>query len=163
MQEVLHAPDSALGGWWWGCGPWGELFGDGAEVRPAACAGFCGCFCGYGAVVGDFGWGEEVGDYDEAVALEGVEVGCGHGGDGDLEGLKIKVMSLSFKLKFRLKLKMKLKLKLSLEGLIWRSGCLSIDCGVLDATYYSDFAMFQYFFFFRFYPTFINATVDPQS
>lgn len=52
------------------------MFGDGAEVWPAAGAGF-GCDFGCnGAVVGYFGWGEEVADYDEAVALEGVEVGC---------------------------------------------------------------------------------------
>lgn len=76
---MLDTPDSTLGGWGWGGGPWGELFGDGAEVRPASGAGFGGGFCGDGAVVGDFGGGEEVADDDEAVALEGVKVGCcGH-------------------------------------------------------------------------------------
>lgn len=43
---------------------------------PAAGSGF-GCDFGRdGAVVGYFGWGEEVADDDEAVALKRVEVGC---------------------------------------------------------------------------------------
>lgn len=47
-------------------------------MRPAAGAGF-GCdFCGGVAVESNFGGGEEVGDDDEAVALQGVEVWCGH-------------------------------------------------------------------------------------
>ena len=75
VEEVLDAPDAAFGGRGRGGWPWGKLFGDGAEVWPAAGAGFCGCRCGDGAVVLDFGGGEEVADDDEAVALEGVEVG----------------------------------------------------------------------------------------
>lgn len=48
-------------------------------MGPGAGAGFGGCVCGDGAVVGDFRRGEEIADDDEAVALEGVEVwSCGH-------------------------------------------------------------------------------------
>lgn len=71
---MLDTPDSAFAGWWGGGWPWGELFGDGAEVWPGAGSGEGCCFCGGGAVVGDFFGGEEVADYDEAVALEGFEV-----------------------------------------------------------------------------------------
>lgn len=72
---MLDTPDAAFRGWGWGCWPGRELFGDSAEVWPAAGAGFGSCCCGDGAVVGDFGGREEVADDDEAVALEGVEVG----------------------------------------------------------------------------------------
>lgn len=37
--------------------------------------------------MGDFGWGEEVADDDEAVALEGVEVWCGHFVDCEIDGV----------------------------------------------------------------------------
>ena len=42
VEEVLHAPDAAVGGGGGRGGPGGELFGDGADVRPFAGAGEVG-------------------------------------------------------------------------------------------------------------------------
>lgn len=74
---MLDAPDAAFGGRGWDvCWPGRELFGDGAEVRPGACAG-AGCgMCGGVDERGEF-WGrrwDDRGNDDEAVFLEGLEI-----------------------------------------------------------------------------------------
>ena len=67
MQEVLDAPD-AVGG----VGrPRRELLGNCTEVRPFSRAGEGGEGAAGRAEGGEFFWGEEGGDQNEAIAIEG--------------------------------------------------------------------------------------------
>lgn len=73
MHEALDAPD-ALGGW---IGvvdfPRGELFGQGADVRPVASASVGCCGAGSDAEAFEGVASEGLRDQDEAIAVEAVE------------------------------------------------------------------------------------------
>lgn len=81
MLQELDAPDPA------GCGvgawfdvPRWELFGKCAYERPVSGTSEGYGFSGRAAEGGELFWGEDVGDEDEAVSVEVLEIVCfGHG------------------------------------------------------------------------------------
>lgn len=79
MHEELDTPDAPFG---WILPrldvPGRELFGQGSDPWPVACASVFDDFGAGVAECGDFIWCQEGWDEDEAIAVKGVEIWCRH-------------------------------------------------------------------------------------